>query len=65
MRIDDFRDEVNAKLDRIESKLDIYGTKLAAHEADLGWTKGFLKFGLTLLTTAIGAIITHLVRGIH
>ncbi len=63
MQLQDFRDEVNTRLERIEEKLDAYNHKSITNEADLSWIKGFLKFGSALLASVIGTIITYLIKG--
>ncbi len=56
----DFREEVNARLQRIENKIDQMSNKTVSNASDIAWMKGAMKFGASFITAVIGSIITYL-----
>ena len=52
---------LEARLDKIEAKLDNYLPAQAQHEADIKWVKGYIKVSVSaLITLGIGLITTLL-----
>lgn len=54
-------EELVKRLDRIESKLDIYLEKLVKHDTDIEWLRHYLKISLSaVIAVAVGLITTVL-----
>ena len=62
MDLRELKEDIDERFDRVESKLDTFIPLANKHEADLAWVKGFIKTSITLVATAISAIITYLIH---
>lgn len=60
MSIDKHLERIEAKVDRIDTKLDVLGNRTTTTETDLIWVKGGLAIGLTVIMAVAGYIITLL-----
>lgn len=53
---------ITKRLDEIDEKLDNYQVETAQIKNDVSWIKGSGKIAVTLLITAIGGIVTALIK---
>lgn len=53
---------ITKRLDQIEEKLDTYTLETIQLKTDVSWIKGSAKMGLTLVITAVGAVIAAFVK---
>ena len=59
---DQLADKLEARLDKIEDKLDKHLEIASTNKADIAWTKGYIRVSLALFTTLIGGVATSLFR---
>lgn len=62
--IDKYLERIETKVDRIDGKLDILGTRTTATETDIIWVKGGLAIGLTIILAVAGFIISVLAKNL-
>lgn len=60
MELDKLKEHVDARLDRIESKLDNHLERLSAAETSIEWMKGHIKTVVSLGIALIGVVATTL-----
>lgn len=72
MELQELKDHIDARLDRIEvtqdrveMKIDLHADRIVRAETDITWVKGSVKTALTLILTVVGSIITWLLTGVH
>lgn len=65
----DLKDHIDARLDRIEQAQDRVESKIEGHadritkvETEVGWVKGSIRWSLTLIVTLVGSLLTWLIR---
>lgn len=49
--------KIDARLDRIEQKLDSHLDRVSKNEADISWIKGHVKIVTTLAIAVLGTIL--------
>ncbi len=52
---------VDARLDRIEAKLDAYLATLAKNENDLTWVRGYIKISVSAIISLAIGVVTALI----
>lgn len=53
-------DKIDARLDRIETKLDNHLERVSRAEESIRWLQGHVKFTVSAAVAAIGALLTYL-----
>lgn len=62
MQLDQLREHVDQRFDRLEDKLDQYARDTIKNTNDLTWVKGAVTIGLTGLLSIIGYLLTQLIQ---
>ena len=63
MELQELKDHIDTRLDRIEAKIDLHADRIVRAETDINWVKGSIKTALTLIITVAGSLITWLLSG--
>jgi len=53
-------ERIEAKVDRIDTKLDVLGSRTTRAETDIMWVKGGLAIGLSIIIATAGYLVTRL-----
>lgn len=53
-------ERIEAKVDRIDTKMDILGGRTTRAETDIVWVKGGLAIGLSIIVATAGYLVTRL-----
>lgn len=53
-------ERIEAKVDRIDTKLDVLGGRTTRTETDIVWVKGGLAIGLSIIVATAGYLVTRL-----
>jgi len=53
-------ERIEAKVDRIDTKLDVLGSRTTRTETDIIWVKGGLAIGLSIIIATAGYLVTRL-----
>jgi hypothetical protein len=54
-------ERIEAKVDRIDAKFDMLGSRTTRTETDIIWVKGGLAIGLSIVLATAGYLVTRLV----
>jgi hypothetical protein len=57
---DKYLERIEAKVDRIDAKLDVLGSRTTRAETDIVWVKGGLAIGLSVIMAVAGYLVTRL-----
>lgn len=58
-------ERIEAKVDRIDTKLDVLGSRTTRTETDITWVKGGLAIGLSIILAVAGYLVTRLANLIN
>jgi hypothetical protein len=56
----DILDKIDARLDRIETKLDDHLERVSRAEESIRWLQGHVKFTVSVAITLVGGLLTYI-----
>lgn len=59
---EELAERLEARLDKIEAKLDRHIQVTTENEVDLRWVKGSIKLALSMIVGLVGAMVTALIE---
>lgn len=63
MELKELKEDMDARFDKLEAKLDRFAESALKNESDIKWVKGFVKWSLTGLVSIIIALIGLFIPG--
>lgn len=60
--MEDFKDAVINRLDKIDEKLDRHMEQSNINKTDIAWVKGFIKISVTMIIGVVGSIASYVLH---
>ena len=62
MKLEDLKDHMDGRFDKVELKIDDHLQRISKAETDIGWLKGFTKIAITAMVSLLGAALGILAK---
>lgn len=55
----ELKNHIDARLDKLEGKLDDHMQRITKVETEVNYLRGSIKYGLTIIVTIVGSVISY------